>query len=110
MGKKARKEALKFIIGNDVIVKRLSDALGCDEEMTMKERRIIVKDMIKTYRDETCTDSFTVNVFGAGKKKNSSIFNKNYFEDTINDELDKYNVEDDYDSTAKSILKSLRKS
>ena len=66
------KDALKFILGNSIILRKITDALGCEKKMTDKERKIIVKDMIKQYKHENYTDSFTVNMFGPGKK--GSIF------------------------------------
>ena len=66
------KDALKFILGNSIILRKITDALGCEKKMTDKERKVIVKDMIKQYKSENYTDSFTVNMFGPGKK--GSIF------------------------------------
>lgn len=66
------KDALKFILGNSIILRKITDALGCEKKMTDKERKVIVKDMIKQYKHENYTDSFTVNMFGPGKK--GSIF------------------------------------
>ena len=67
-----KKDALKFILGNSIILRKITDALGCEKKMTDKERKVIVKDMIKQYEEENYTDSFTVNMFGPGKK--GSIF------------------------------------
>ena len=36
MGKKERKEALKFILNNEVIVRKLSEAIDVDKKMTIK--------------------------------------------------------------------------
>ena len=69
MSKRRQKDALKFILNNSIILHKLGDALGCEKKMSDKELRSVVKDMIKTYADETCTDSFTVNMFGPGEKK-----------------------------------------
>lgn len=69
MSRKRQKDALKFILGNSIILRKLGDALGCEKKMSDKELKIVVKDMIKTYAEETCTDSFTVNMFGPGEKK-----------------------------------------
>ena len=68
MSKKRRKNALKFILGNSIILTKITDALGCDKKMTNKERKVLVKDMIETYAEENFTDSFNVNMFGPGKK------------------------------------------
>ena len=85
MAKRRRKLALKFILGNSIILKKITDALGCEKNMTDKERKVIVKDMIETYADETCVDSFTVNMFGAGQKKASKI-GGGYRNDKLDDE------------------------
>ena len=99
MGKKERKEALKFILNNEVIVRKLSEAIDVDKKMTIKERRILIKDMITNYRDENCNDSFTVNMFGPGKKQRSGIFsNKHDYDDDF----------DDVDDVRNDILSRLR--
>ena len=85
MSKKRRKLALKFILGNSIILKKITDALGCEKNMTEKERKVIVKDMIETYADETCVDSFTVNMFGAGQKKAGKI-GGGYRNDRVDDD------------------------
>ena len=59
MSRKRQKDALKFILGNSIILRKLGDALGCEKKMSDKELKVVVKDMIKTYAEETCTDSFT---------------------------------------------------
>ena len=69
MSRKRQTDALKFILGNSIILRKLGDALGCEKKMSDKELKVVVKDMIKTYAEETCTDSFTVNMFGPGEKK-----------------------------------------
>ena len=99
MSKKERKEALEFILNNDVIVRKLSIAIGCDKASSMKERRVLVKDMIKSYREENVTDSFSVNMFGPGKKHLSGIFiNKHDYDDDF----------DDVDDVRNDILSRLR--
>ena len=91
MGKKERKEALKFILNNEVIVRKLSEAIDVDKKMTIKERRILIKDMITNYRDENCNDSFTVNMFGPGKKKSGIFADRDY----RNDDYDEPDNDDD---------------
>lgn len=85
MAKKRKKLALKFILGNSIILKKITDALGCEKDMTDKERKVIVKDMIETYADETCVDSFTVNMFGVGQKKSGKI-GGGYRSDKVDDD------------------------
>lgn len=86
MGKKQRKEALKRILDNRVMVYMISTAMGCDKGMKYDERKFMVKDMIKTYHDENYTDSLTVNFLGAGvKKKKSGIFGGGYRNDEYDD-------------------------
>lgn len=86
MSKKERKEALKFILGNDVILRKLTTALGCDKKMSMKDRKHIVEDMIQSYREECNTDSFNVNIFGVGKKSNG-IFKQPSFRNPEYDDI-----------------------
>lgn len=106
MGKKERKEALKFILNNDVIVRKLSEAIDVDKGMNMKERRILIKDMINTYREENYTDSFTVNMFGTGKKKRGGIFdNRQDFRNSDYDEP-QYNLKFD-NQEARSVNQTI---
>lgn len=70
MSKKERKSALKKIKDNDVVLDWICTALGCDKKMKRREKRAIVDDMITSYADECNTDSFSVNMFGLGKKSN----------------------------------------
>ncbi|MDY5646978.1 MAG: hypothetical protein SPF22_08250 [Candidatus Onthovivens sp.] len=99
MGKKERKEALKFILNNEVIVRKLSEAIDVDKKMTIKERRILIKDMITNYRDENCNDSFTVNMFGPGKKKSGIFADRDY----RNDDYDEPETLSFTKSEAKSV-------
>jgi len=81
--KKKRKLALKFILGNTVILHKIGESLGCDPGMKDKELRAVVEDMIESYRDECNTDSFSVTMFGLGKKSNlmKGYRNSDYDED-----------------------------
>lgn len=94
MSKRERKEALEFILNNEVIVKRLSTAIGCDKGMTIKERRVIVKDMIKSYYRDNVTDSFSLNVFGPGKRNKAGIFSDRGFRDDRFDDIDSFDFDD----------------
>lgn len=92
MSKKERKEALEFILGNEVIVRKISTAIGCEKKMSLKERKVLVKDMIKTYFRDNDTDSFTVNIFGPGKKNRQGIFN-NYRDDRF--DMEQFDLDED---------------
>ena len=46
MGKKQRKEAMKRILDNRVMVYMITTAMGCDKGMKYDERKFMVKDMI----------------------------------------------------------------
>ena len=83
--RKKQKLALKKVCNNSIVLRWICDALGCEKNMSDKERKIIVKDMIESYADETCVDSFTVNMFGAGQKKAGKI-GGGYRNDKIDDD------------------------
>ena len=85
MSKRRRKDAVKFILNNTIILRKLADALGCEKDMTDKERRVIVKDMITQYRDENYTDAFSVNMFGVGKKR-TNLFKNSYRDDSFDED------------------------
>lgn len=85
MSKKRRKDALEFILNNRIILRKLADSLGCEKNMTDKECRVIIKDMIKRYREENYTDSFSVNMFGVGKK-NGNPFKGRYRDDSFDED------------------------
>ena len=105
--KKDRKIALKRILGNRVIVFLLSTAMGCDGAMKLKERRCLVEDMIKSYREENYTDSLTVNFIGIGQKKNnkkSGLFGG--FRDSSKDSYFTGKNSFDYDDISEEELKN----
>lgn len=84
--KKRRKLALKKILGNTIVLHWLGDALGCDPGMKDKELRAVIEDMITTYADECNTDSFSVNMFGLGKKSNLFIGKGDYRNDRFDED------------------------
>lgn len=105
MSKKERKEALKFILNNEVILRKISTALGCDKKMSLKERKVIVKDMIETYREESNTDSFSVNIFGPGKKSNTIFGRQPDFRNPSYDDIAEFDMtSDDRDMIENNVL------
>lgn len=100
MGKKERRAALEFILDNEVIVRKISEAMGCDPAMKNRERKNLIEDMIKSYRKENIVeDAFVVNILGNGKppkrSKDGIFSNKNYRNDNYDDyEYPKFKTRD----------------
>ena len=92
MGKKERRAALKFILDNEIIVRKISEAIGCDPAMKNRERRNLIEDMIKSYRkDNFVEDAFVVNILGNGKppkRSKEGIFAQNNFRDSSRDDYE----------------------
>ena len=55
MGKKERRAALEFILDNEVIVRKISEAMGCDPAMKNRERKNLIEDM-KSQFDISATE------------------------------------------------------
>lgn len=69
MSKKDRKQAMKFILSNRIILGKIADALGCDKHLSKKEKATVVENMISTYREENYVDPFSINVLGTSKNR-----------------------------------------
>src|SRR5574343_325399 len=68
MSKKDRKDALKFIKTNRVVLDKIACALGCDKHLTKKEKSLVVEDMISSYREENYLDPMSIHLLGTRRK------------------------------------------